>query len=91
MEPPGPPGQVVLLALTDLAERADEAAAYALGACDAVLAAGGALVLCTNEIGSGPVSAEVHSHLLARRRIAAAVPGPPGGVPAGWPLVEIGR
>lgn len=90
LEPPTPIGQVVVLDLTGLDERAEEAAAYALGACMAVLDAGGVLVLCTCEAG-GSVVAEVPGRLAARRRIAAAVPGPPGRAPAGWPLVEIGR
>lgn len=90
LEPPTPLGQVVLVDLTGLDERADEAAAYALGACLAVLDAGGVLVLCTAEE-TGPNADEVPSRLVARRRLAAAVAGPPGPVPEGWPLVEIGR
>ncbi|MBX3313120.1 MAG: DUF58 domain-containing protein [Actinobacteria bacterium] len=91
LEPPAPQGQAVVLDLTDLGERADEAAAYALGACAAVLGAGGALVLCTHDLLDGPVATEVRSLLAARRRIAAAITGPPGAPPARWPLVEIGR
>lgn len=90
LEPPSPLGQVVVLDLTGLGDRAEEAAAYALGACLAVLDAGGTLVLCTHEA-SGPVAAETPSRLAARRRIAAALPGRPGAAPEGWPLVEIGR
>lgn len=91
LEPPSPLGQAVVLDLSDLDERVDDAAAYALGACDAVLGSGGVLVLCTHEVGVGAVADEVPSQLAARRRIAAAVPGVPGRPPDGWPLVEIGR
>lgn len=90
LDPPSPVGQVVVLDLTDLGPQVDQAAAYALGACFAVLDAGGALVLCTREV-DGPVVADVGNHLVARRRIAAAVPGEPAPAPTGWPLVEIGR
>lgn len=90
LEPPVPLGQVVVLDLTGLGERAEQAASYALGACLAVLEAGGVLVLCTAEA-EGPVAAEVPSGLVARRRIAAAVEGVPASAPEGWPLVEIGR
>lgn len=90
LEPPVPLGQAVVLDLSDLGDLREEAAAYALGACLAVLEAGGALVLCTREP-DGPVSAEVPSRLVARRRVAAAVEGAPAAPPPGWPLVEIGR
>ena len=90
LEPPVPLGQVVLVDLSGLEERTEQAASYALGACLAVLDAGGILVLCTAEA-DGPVTEEVPSKLVARRRLAAAVAGTPGTAPAGWPLVEIGR
>jgi len=38
----------------------------------------------------GPVTGPVTNVLDAGRRLARAVPGPPGRPPPGWPVVEIG-
>lgn len=89
LEPPAPVGQAVVLDLRDLGPDTERAAAYALGACRAVLAAGGRLALATCEAG-GPVVGEVRTPLDAGRRLARAVPGPPARPPDGWPVVEIG-
>jgi len=89
LEPPRPVGQAVVLDLRGLGSEAERAASYALGAARAVLAAGGELVLATCEA-AGPVVGAVRSPLDAGRRLARAVPGPPGEPPAGWPVVEIG-
>lgn len=89
LEPPRPVGQAVVVDLRDTGSQTERAAAYGLGAARAVLAAGGELVLCTCEAG-GPVSARVTNPLDAGRRLARAVPGPPGEPPPGWPVVEIG-
>lgn len=89
LEPPAPVGQAVVLDLRDLGPDTERAAAYALGACRAVLAAGGRLSLATCEA-SGPVVGEVRTPLDAGRRLARAVPGPPAAPPEGWPVVEIG-
>ncbi|MCU1498883.1 MAG: hypothetical protein JWM47_2836, partial [Acidimicrobiales bacterium] len=89
LEPPAPVGQAVVLDLRDLGTETERAASYASGACRAVLAAGGDLVLCTSEA-SGPVAGRVRTVLDAGRRLARAVPGPPAVPPEGWPVVEIG-
>ncbi len=89
LEPPVPVGQAVVVDLRDLGADTERAAAYGLGACRAVLAAGGHLVLATCEV-SGPVVGPVRSVLDAGRRLARAVPGPPGTPPEGWSVVEIG-
>ena len=89
MEPPRPVGQAVVVDLRDLGAETDRAAAYALGAARAVLASGGELILATCEA-AGPVVARVRTPLDAGRRLARAVPGPPGVAPPGWPVVEIG-
>jgi uncharacterized protein (DUF58 family) len=90
LEPPAPLGQAIVVDLRDLGPETERAASYAFGAARAVLAAGGELVLCTAEAG-GPVTGRVRSSIDAGRRLARAVPGPPGEPPAGWPVVEIGR
>lgn len=90
LERPSPVGQAVLVDLRNLGVETERAAAYALGACRAVLAAGGELWLSTWEA-EGPVSERVRTPLDAGRRLARAVPGPPPPVPEGWPVVEIGR
>ncbi len=53
LEPPAPVGTAVVVDLTDLGPLTEQAASYAMGACRAVLGAGGELVLCTREAG-GP-------------------------------------
>lgn len=90
LERPSPVGQAVVVDLRNLGMETERAAAYALGACRAVLAAGGELLLATCEV-NGPVTGRVRTPLDAGRRLARAVPGPPGEVPEGWPVVEIGR
>ena len=90
MEPPAPLGQAVVVDLRDLGADTERAAAYAFGCARAVLGAGGQLLLCTAEA-DGPVVALANGPLEAGRRLARAVAGPPGGPPAGWALVEIGR
>lgn len=89
LEPPTPLGQAVVVDLRDLGRDAERAASYGFGACRAVLAAGGELVLCTAEP-SGPVTGRVRTPLDAGRRLARAVPGAPGLPPEGWAVVEIG-
>lgn len=89
LERPSPVGQAVVVDLRNLDMETERAAAYALGACRAVLAAGGELLLSTCEH-DGPVVGRVRTPLDAGRRLARAVPGPPGPVPDDWPLVEIG-
>lgn len=89
LEPPRPVGQAIVIDLTGTGVETERAAAYGLGAARAVIAAGGELVLCTCEAG-GPVTGRVSNGLDAGRRLARAVPGPPGTPPAGWPVVEIG-
>ncbi len=90
LEPPVPMGQAIVVDLRGLGDETERAASYAAGACRAVLAAGGQLVLSTCEA-AGPVTAPVHTPLEAGRRLARAVSGAPGLPPEGWPLVEIGR
>lgn len=90
LEPPSPLGQAVVVDLRDLGEDTERAAEYAFGACRAVLATGGHLMLATCEV-TGPAVREARTILDVGRRLAAAVPGPPGIPPAGWPVVEIGR
>lgn len=90
LEPPQPLGQAIVVDLRDLGPETERAAAYALGAALAVLARGGELVVCTAEA-SGPVTGRVRVPIDAGRRLARAVPGPPGAPPDGWPVVEIGR
>jgi len=89
LEPPVPAGQAVVLDLRDLGPDTERAASYALGACRAVLASGGQLVLATCEA-RGPVVGPVRTQLDAGRRLARAVPGQPAVAPEGWPVVEIG-
>lgn len=91
MDAPAPLRQAVILDLTGLGDETERAASYALGACLAVLIAGGQLLIATHEAAAGPVAGVVRHPLDAARRMARAVPGPPGAVPGGWPLVEIGR
>ena len=79
----------VVVDLTGTGTDTERAAAYGLGAARAVIVAGGELVLCTCEAG-GPVTGPVTNVLDAGRRLARAVPGPPGRPPPGWPVVEIG-
>jgi len=88
-EPPRPVGQAVVVDLRELGPDTERAAAYALGAAIAVLRGGGALIMATCEA-SGPVVGHVRTPLDAGRRLARAVPGPPGTPPADWPIVEIG-
>lgn len=90
LERPAPLGQAVVLDLSDLGADTERAASYALGACRAVLGSGGQLLVATCEA-DGPVADQVRTLLDAGRRLARAVPGPPGRVPPGWPVVEIGR
>lgn len=90
LEPPRPVGQALVIDLRDLGPDTERAAAYGLGAALAVLAQGGELVLCTAEA-DGPVTGRVRAPIDAGRRLARAVPGPPGAAPDGWPVVEIGR
>lgn len=90
LEPPEPIGQAIVCDLTDLGEQTEAAASYAIGACLAVLRRGGRLMLSTRDA-DGPTTAEVHDATEAGRRLAAAVGGPPGRPPEGWPIVEIGR
>lgn len=89
LEPPVPVGQAIVVDLRGLGEDTERAASYALGACLAVLAADGDLVVATCEA-EGPVVGRVRSAVDAGRRLARAVPGPPGAPPEGWPVVEIG-
>ncbi len=90
LEPPAADGQAIVVDLRDLGDDVERAAAYACGAALAVLARGGALVLCTAEA-DGPRTATAASPLEVGRRLARAVVGPPGTPPDGWPVVEIGR
>lgn len=90
LEPPNPLGQAVLVDLTGLGDDTERAVSYAFGACLAVLAAGGRLLLATHEA-DGPVLELADNRLQAGRRLARAVEGPPPSIPAGWPVVEIGR
>lgn len=89
LDPPNPIGQAIVVDLTDLGERAETAASYAMGACLAVLGAGGRVLLCLHD-GDGPVAAVVTDPHHAGRLLAVASPGPPGTPPEGWPVVEIG-
>lgn len=90
LEPPSPVGQAIVVDLRDLGDQTEPAASYAMGACLAVLEAGGRLVLCTFDR-TGPVSEPVRFPIDASRRLARALPGPPGSPPEGWPVLEIGR
>lgn len=90
LEPPSPVGQAIVVDLRDLGVDTEPAASYAMGACLAVLEAGGQLVLCTFDH-TGPVTERVRFPIDASRRLARALPGPPGSAPEGWPVVEIGR
>jgi uncharacterized protein (DUF58 family) len=90
LEPPVPVGQAIVVDLRDLGVDTERGASYALGAANAVLAAGGELVLATCEA-AGPVVGRVRTPLDAGRRLARSVGGPPGTPPTGWPVVEIGR
>ncbi|MBX3286127.1 MAG: DUF58 domain-containing protein [Actinobacteria bacterium] len=89
LEPPAPVGSAVVVDLTNLGALTEQAASYAMGACRAVLGAGGELVLCTCEAG-GPVSERVRYPIDAARRLARAVPGRPGEPPDGWPVARVG-
>lgn len=91
LDAPAPVRQAVVLDLTDLGDETERAASYGLGACLAVLRAGGQLMVATHEAVAGPVVGMVRHPLDAGRRVARAVPGSPGAVPTGWPTVEIGR
>ncbi len=91
LDAPAPIRQAVVLDLTDLGDQTERAASYALGACLAVLTAGGQLLVVTHEDEAGPVVELVRHPVDAGRRVARAVPGPPGPAPDGWPIVEIGR
>lgn len=90
LEPPQPVGLAIVVDLTGQSDEIERVASYGLGGARAVLAAGGELVLCTREAG-GPVTGRVTNLLDAGRRLARAVPGPPGEPPPGWPVVEIGQ
>lgn len=90
LEPPAPVGQAIVVDLRDLGAETEPAASYAMGACLAVLQAGGRLVLCTFDH-TGPVAEPVRYPIDAARRLARALPGPPAAPPEGWPVVEIGR
>jgi hypothetical protein len=90
LEPPSAVGQAIVVDLRGLGEDRERAASYAAGAARAVLAAGGALVLCTAEE-TGPRTAPAASILEVGRRLARAVEGVAGPAPDGWPVVEIGR
>ncbi len=89
LEPPAPVGAAVVVDLTDLGELTEQAASYAMGACRAVLGAGGELFLCTAEAG-GPVAERVRYPIDAGRRLARAVPGRPGEPPPGWAVARVG-
>lgn len=90
LEPPEPIGQVVVVDLGGLGDRTETAASYAMGAGLAVLGAGGRLVFCTATV-DGPHTIEVRTAREAGRVLAAAIDGPVGAAPEGWPIVEIGR
>lgn len=90
LDAPSPVRQAVVVDLTWLGDRTEAAASYALGACLAVLAAGGQLLVATHEEAAGPVVGIVRHPVDAGRRLARAVPGVPGVPPPGWPVVEIG-
>ena len=89
LEPPSPVGAAVVVDLTNLGALTEQAASYAMGACRAVLGAGGELLLCTCEAG-GPVTERVRYPIDAGRRLARAVPGQPGEPPPGWPVARVG-
>lgn len=89
LEPPSPVGAAVVVDLTNLGALTEQAASYAMGACRAVLGSGGELVLCTREA-TGPVTERVRYAIDAGRRLARAVPGPPGEPPEGWPVAHVG-
>lgn len=83
LEPPGEHLMVVSVDLRGGAPPQVEAAVrLAAGAIRSALDAQIRVVLCTAQ-GDGPLTAEVHSALQMRRRLAAAVPGPPGATPEG--------
>jgi uncharacterized protein (DUF58 family) len=90
LEPPNPVGQAIVLDLTGLGDETERAASYAMGACIAVLAGGGRLVLCSHDP-SGPRSDEITDRRHASLLLAGATGGVPGAAPEGWPVVEIGR
>lgn len=89
LEPPAPVGAAVVVDLTNLGALTEQAASYAMGACRAVLGAGGELVLCTCEA-DGPVTERVRFPIDAGRRLARAVPGRPGEPPPGWAVARVG-
>lgn len=89
LEPPAPVGAAVVVDLTNLGALTEQAASYAMGACRAVLGAGGELVLCTCEA-DGPVAERVRYPIDAGRRLARAVPGTPAEPPPGWPVARVG-
>lgn len=80
LEPPAQLGAVVRCQL-DGSDADEERASRAAGLVEAISAAGGVAVLCTNE-GGAPVSAPA-DRFSAGRRLARAEVGPVS-VPAGW-------
>lgn len=89
-----PPSERLVVVLVDLRgaghghlEGVEQAVRRAAGTVRRCLDENVRVVLCTAQA-EGPLTAEVHSLLQLRRRMAAAVPGAPGPVPDGaTPLV----
>jgi uncharacterized protein (DUF58 family) len=81
-----PPGEHLIVVAVDLRGGAppqvEAAVRLAAGAVQGALDAQARVVLCTAHE-DGPLTAEVHSTLQMRRRLAAAVPGVPGAPPEG--------
>lgn len=78
----------VVLDLSGDAEVGEKMASRAAGLCAAGLRGGLEVVLCTAE-DHGPVTGRVSSPTAAGRRLARAVPGPPGRPPASARAVHL--
>lgn len=78
----------IVLDLRGDPEVAEKMVSRAAGLCAAGLRSGVEVVLCTAER-SGPVSGRVSSPTAAGRRLARAVPGPPGSPPRSARIVRL--
>lgn len=87
LEAPSRPAVWVVCELAGPPARAEETASACAGLVAAALAEGSEVMLATSEP-AGPTVAPVETTLAAGRRLARAVPGPPGAVPPGARVVH---
>lgn len=90
LEPPATEGVALVLGLTgeNGDAQVEDAVSRAAGIGINALERGARLVLCINT-DSGPLREEIADRMDLQRRLALAVPGPPGLPPEGWPAQSV--